>query len=1054
MPEPLSLLAALLYVVSTPAPPAAERLLIRTYTAADGLPGTSVGCLARDRDGFIWICTRNGIARFDGSQFVAFGTRSGLPDPVTNHFLHTRAGSRWVATNGGGVARLEPGPPDSAGRVFTAFAVGSTPRSMRVNVLFEAGDGTFFAGTDGGLFRAASAAGEPVFEPVPLALPGYPDSGLQVWAFAEDSTGGLWVGTSGGLVLIAPGRAPRHFPVAPEQGADHVFAILPDEGGRLWLGHDTGLFVWLPPAPPGEPSRPLRAGAGACVTASRSAAVMLPVAAGAACHWLPPTRAARRPRIAGLLRAANGWIWMTSAAGVLAFDGVAVHVFDDGGVLPTSGVQHIAADPGGDVWIGSRSGAHRILRRGVTHFAMADGDPLHRVLRGPDGHLYAVSAGTIIYRMNDQGWTAAKPLLPSAAGVSGRSIYGAALLDRSGAWWIGTGAGLLRYPPVADFDALGRTLPAAHYRVADGLAGDDVWHLYEDARGDIWIATRVPTAHALTRWERRTGRFHLYGELEGLPQERAVKAFVEDAAGALWVSMWDGGLARYDGARFLYLEPGTDVPPGPRYQMTIDTRGWLWVGGRNVLFTRDPAAPRPRFEMFRTQDGLPLDALALTADVGGWILAGSATGLIRIRDDGRVQQLVSGGPMVSLDNPMHRDDDGTIWLPREEKVIRYIPQPVQPAAAPRVWIGGVRVAGNALPVPSMGATTLPEVRLRYGQRQVQIEWFGLGFGGIETLRFQIRLEDDDWSAPTADLAIVYAGLGPGRYRFHVRAVSPAGLVSAQPATLAFVVPPPLWRSGWFGLLMASLLATLLAGIHRVRVRRVLELERVRTRIAADLHDDIGASLARVSLLSEAGRRALHARPDTADQILAEIGETARDLVTGVGDVAFCIDPGRGGLAAFLARVRRFGDELLAGTGICWEFTARGSTAGVTLSSDQRRHLLAIVKEGLHNAVRHGRPARVELAVEVARASLRLELRDDGGGFFSRANGCAPGNGRGPHSGAAASGSAGEKAAGHGLRSMRERARELGGRLHIGTGPAGTCLVVTVPLHRPTRMSMR
>jgi signal transduction histidine kinase/ligand-binding sensor domain-containing protein len=1033
--------AALLTATVGATPLVAQHLPIRTYTAADGLPGEGVGCLVTDRDGFLWICLVGGLALFDGTRFVVFGTEDGLPDPVVNFFSHGPRGTRWVATNGGGIARLDPDAPSAEGRVFTSFPVGQTPRSMRVNVLHETADGVLLAGTDGGLFQARATAAELAFEPVPLNLPGQPDSGLQVWALTSDADR-IWVGTSAGLALLMPGHAAVHLPIAPAQGADAVFAIVPDKAGRLWIGHDAGLFVWMPAVDDavGHAGRPLVEVANECVPEGEAPTVrmVLPDAPRSACHWAPAENGSRPSTIYAVVSTPDGSIWFASGRAILRFDGRSLHRFGSGRALPASGVQRMGVDLGGGIWLGTQSGAHRVLHRSFAQFTAEDGIPaeqVRRVMRGPDAELYAVTANNSVLRFDGARWLAVRPRLPPLAGVAGRSRYGAALLDRTGSWWIGTGEGLLRYAPTRRLEDLARAEPTAHYTTANGLASDVVWHLYEDARGDIWIASRIPGSRPLTRWVRSTGGFHRYGGEAGLPAERAVAAFAETGDGVLWVSLWDGGLARFDGYRFEYFEPERDVPPGHRAQMVVDPAGWLWVGGRQLLFTRDPSAPRPTFEEYRTTDGHALSVEALAVDSDGWLLASTFSGIVRIRADGRFQQLGGGSVFAGMVSAFHRDPDGTLWVPREGQILRYVPHTPSPGQNPPVWIGGVRVAGTPVAVPAMGARMLPEMRLRPDHRQIQIEWFSLDFGVEDRPRFQFRLEgsDRDWSDPTSDLSVHYASLEPGRYRFLVRALNAAGDPSPEPATLAFVVTPPLYRRGWFAALMITVLAALLFGIHRGRLRRMLELERIKSRIAADLHDEIGASLARVSVLAEATRRSFRARPDAADALLGEIGDTSRSLVTAVGDVAFCIDPGRGALDAFVARVRRFGDDLLAGSGIEWDAAVHGDTAGIVLSSDQRRHLLAIVKEALRNALRHSSARHIALTIEATADSLTFEFSDDGQGFDADA---AARNG------------------GHGLRNLRQRAGELGGQFKIvAQAGAGTRVVVELPV-RPDRMFMQ
>lgn len=1058
-------------------PIAAERLIIRTYSVVDGLPSDRIVCLVTDRDGFLWVCTSGGLSRFDGSQFATYGTAHGLPDPVVNHFLQTRSGSRWVAMNGGGVARLEPGAPGADGRIFEPFQVGSTPRSMRVNILFETRDGSLLAGTDRGLFRARQPdAATPQFERVSLALPGFSDSGLQVWGIAEDSDGRIWIGTSGGLVLLRGARRLAHIHVAPAQSVDHVFDIVLDATGRLWLGHDTGVFVWNPRAGGAGPLRDIVTlidRSTPCLVSRRTdgaAAVELPDAPGSVCHWAPGGERHGLARVQSLHQADDGWIWMASRAGLAAFDGARFRVFDASHGLPVTLLRSVAVGPGGDVWVGSAySGLHRIQRRGFTYYTAEDGlvGPVSStILSGRDGHLYIVSTTAVIHRFEGDRWTAVRPNLPAPVGRLGRSIYSTALIDREGAWWIGTGVGLVRFPPVSRLEALATTPPLATYTIDDGLAGNDIRQLFEDSRGDIWISTRIPGPEPLTRWERTTGRFQRFGPADGLPAERSVGSVVEHPSGTLWVSFWDGGVARFDGHRFQYFAPGEDVPPGNLYKLLVDRRGWLWVPGRETFFSRDPTAPHPRFETFRHADGQAIMAFALIDDREGWIYAQTFTGLLRFRaDDGRVQQLGFGRPFTKFETRFHRDAEGTLWLLRDDGVLRYEPRPLLDGDPPRVRIAGVRVAGEPVPVPPLGATRLAPLSLDADQRQVRFDYFGLGFGAVAPLRFQVRLDgvDDEWGDPTSQSSVLYGRLGSGSYRFQVRAVSATGRVSAEPATVDFRILPPFWRRAWFLAAVTALLAAALFFVYRLRVRRVRDLERIRTRIAADLHDDLGASLARVSLLSAATRRTLRERPEHAERMLHEIGTTSRELVTAAGDIAFSIDPGRSRLDALVARLRRFTEDLLADTGIDWRFTVDGEMTHVVLSSDQRRHLLAIVKEALHNAVRHARPRHLSLTLALQGDVLEAELADDGCGFRTdvSGNGRKPqaSNGREPPSSNGRGAQAGRNGrsieAGHGLRNMRDRAHELGGRLEIASHPGGgTRVTLRCPLRPRHRMAMR
>lgn len=613
-PLPLSWLVrfamALGFATIASSPAAAERLLVRNYTVADGLAGDRVVSVATDRDGFLWVCTDSGLSRFDGSAFTTFRTESGLPYPNINHLLQTRAGTRWVATNGGGVARLESDTAPEAGRVFVSFPVGETPRSMNVNLLFETRDGALLAGTDGGLFRSRSAEGDPDFELVPLALPGVADSGLQIWSMTEDHAGDLWIGTSAGLVRLPMDGGVEHVPVSPLQGADHVWTMVPDDEGRLWLGHDLGLVVWMPSpaAASGRTSvehQPLIDGATPCVVgAGKETAVALPTSSGQTCHWVPQDApVGRNQLVRPELQTSDGTIWMPSRSGLVAFDGVRFHVYAE----PKAGLSWVSstltADAGGDLWVAGAQGVTRVLRQGFVRYTTEDGlaEPqVNRIFQGPDGNLFAVTPTSHIHRFEGDHWTAIRPNVPAEVGRGGRSTYGAVLVDHRGEWWVGSGEGLFRFPRVAAIEELAAIPPRAHYTTADGLAGNDIWNLYEDRQGDLWIASRVPNREPLTRWRRQTGELQRFGAAHGLHARQWVRGFAEDRDGGLWVSSTHGGLARFDGTRFRLLAPGRDLPEGTvGVSIHVGRRGGLWatVGGV-LVHVPDPTAAEPRIASY------------------------------------------------------------------------------------------------------------------------------------------------------------------------------------------------------------------------------------------------------------------------------------------------------------------------------------------------------------------------------------------------------------------------------------------------------------------------
>jgi signal transduction histidine kinase len=235
----------------------------------------------------------------------------------------------------------------------------------------------------------------------------------------------------------------------------------------------------------------------------------------------------------------------------------------------------------------------------------------------------------------------------------------------------------------------------------------------------------------------------------------------------------------------------------------------------------------------------------------------------------------------------------------------------------------------------------------------------------------------------------------------------------------------VWARLWFRALVAAALMALAAAAYRARVASLLAMERVRTRIAADLHDDLGSTVSRMAILSEVAKRQVEATHAEAARVLEEIGTSARELLDTTGDIVWAIDPRRDDVASLVARVREFGAGLLEPKGIAWDFQASPEAEALRFDPEQRRQLLLIFKEALHNIVRHARCTAASVSIATRHGRLQAEIRDDGRGFQEEPAGT-----------------------GHGLGSMRARAVQVGGELRIHSQPgAGTRLTLDVPLRR-------
>ena len=1006
----------------------AEQLPLKNFTIADGLVRDSVNRIVADSRGFLWFCTPDGLSRFDGYGFVSYATEQGLPDRHVNDLLETRSGVYWVAT-GAGVCRFDPtGSPPSRGSaaakpLFVPYYPAEDGAARYVNVLVEGRDGAIWCGTSRGVYRLQELNGSVVFEAVDIGLPAEPGDATMVAAMLEDRNGGWWIGTFKGLYRRLPDGQVQRYTTAQGLPDDFAQALLEDREGRLWVGTRFGGLCQIV-SPPG-------AGSAAFVRVCARKD-------GLPSNW-----------VATLFESSDGQLWAGTNVGLSELTITrtgAWHLknYSAAEGLGDGEIWALGEDREGGLWIGTaNSGAMRLARDGFTTYGTADGlDSAYvaAILEDADGGLCVISTTTQKKRLNWFTGTRFHAVRPRMGAANQKVDWGwgwnqLAVQNREGDWWLATGQGLYRYARCAP-EALVGTSPKAVYTTRDGLSGNNVFRVFGGSNGDIWVGT-MSDLPAVARWEQATGTFHRFSAEDGVPRD-APSAFCEDAAGNLWIGLYHGGLARYRGGRFTLFTEADGLPAGMIRALYPDQRGRLWIassaGGLGHL--DDPAAEAPTFASYTTTDGISSDDVwCVTEDRDGRIYAGTGRGLDRLDTaSGRVIHFTSAdGLAPGKVEEAFRDRQGTLWFGTSHGLSRLVVRQERPGAAPPVVITGLRIAGVTHRVSELGETAIADLELDSGQNDVEISFAGITFDTGNRLRYRYTLEGakTGWSPLSDQRSISYARLSPGSYRFVVQAVAADGAISAAPATVRFTIPPPFWQRWWFLTLGAAAVALIVYAAHRRRLARLLELERVRTRIATDLHDDIGSSLSRVAILSEVVKQQIGEEARDAVPLLTEMAESSRNLVDSMSDIVWSIDPRRDELSNLAVRIRQFASDVFEASKITWEFEIPQEFDGIRLSPGQRRQLFLIFKEAINNIARHAQCDRARLNVVVDHHRLSADIRDNGRGFDAAAVGLtAPADNGG----------------GHGLENMQRRAAQLGGYLKIESSPGnGTALKLSIPL---------
>lgn len=1069
MPRVLKLVRifiAFVFVVAFVFPAGGERLPLKVFTSADGLGSSFVDYLMRDSRGFLWFATRDGLSRFDGSRFITYHIGEKNSPPGIEYIYETRNGDYWITTTGGTYcyrsrSATVPRSTISNGRPVLPAEFVTTGRGIVV----EGNDGQlWYAGNE--LSRITEEAGKVIFTKVPLNLP---DTLARFRAtdFKVGLDDSLWLNTTVGLLRRLPDGRVIHYemessPLSPSQSLIDS-GMLVDQQGRIWYARALSLDVFQP-----EPIEAL-GGLGPVITrkipltpsvpARTNQPIRLPSRPGETLHFTAGDFLAQH-QTKRFFQSADGHVWITTERELLEFDGQSFHRQTiEQGLLPS--MLRMTEDLAGNIWVGGQTGLLRLDRRSISSFTEADGlasNNVQTMVEASDGTLYFANGDFFLSQFDGTRFRTTRPQIPATATARWTSRY--ALLDSRDNWWILTRDRLYR------FNRSNLSQPAATYTTHDGLKADEMFQIFEDRSGAIWVSQQ-PLDQAenrgLSRLTPGETKFYTFTEADGFPPDRSPSSFAEDKQGNLWVSFYEGGLARYAEGRFTYFDRKAGVPEGTVTDLLVDRQGRLWLssGLDGIARIDDTTAAIPGFVHLHIDDGLSSNNVrTLTEDKQGNIYAGTVRGVDRILPDGKSikHYSVSDGLAGDFVVDSHCDRNGVVWFATTSGLSKLIPTVEVPSPAPAVWIGGVRVAGVAQPVPALGQRELALPTLRYNQNTLEIDFFGLDFRPGQILRYQYLLEGTggDWSAPTEQRTITLANLQPGSYRFLVRAVDANGAITVQPAVVVLRIDPPFWRRWWFIALCVAVVLAAAIALYRYRIARYrevnqalqaanqaaenlrraeeerwAELERVRSRIATDLHDDIGSSLTQIAIMSEVAQQQ-QAASGAVDDPWDVIYHVSNELVGKMSDIVWAINPSKDHLPDLTQRMRRFASDVLSAKGIDLEFVAPPFDENLALGANVRREVFLIFKEAINNIVKHSNATVVEIEFALSGTNLRLRVADNGHGFTTQTS--------------EAAGTLSAQPSGTGLGSMRSRAEELGGVYTMVTEPGeGTIMTLVLPV---------
>lgn len=689
-------------------------------------------------------------------------------------------------------------------------------------------------------------------------------------------------------------------------------------------------------------------------------------------------------RVRKIRQRSDGKIFIaTFGGGLTILDRQRIETLTEKNGLASNSMFTIQIGPEGSVYLGTHGGISVVKRYEIESYSQESGlskNYIVAVAAGEDGTLFAGTFGGGLSILRQGQWRT----ITTQDGMASNHVF--AILPIKDSVFLGTFGG------VSIFD--GSTI--RNLTMRDGLLHPLVRAIVSGAHGDIYFGSEL----GVNLWH--DGAMSTVCRTTG-----SVNALCYDREGILWIGT-DEGLHTFRDRESYRLADTIPVDSLEIYAIFQSRDGAHYFGTDHGLYIRRDG----EWHFLSPLQGLSHSKIeGIAEDDNGRIYLTSLRGVTVLADDRVIRVLRHSDGLCSEEispNAVCRDNGGSLWFGTIRGLTRYRPQFDQPDPEPaKVHFERIRIAEQDLPLDKLEPTG-HVVKFRHDQNYIKFDYIGIYLPAPRKVRYQIMLQglDQDW-IETEQTFMQYTNLNDGKYAFQVRAVNEWGVWS-EPAVMRFSIAPPFWERWWF-ILGAILVAGTLTGyLVHLRIQSLLALERLRSKIAADLHDNMGASLTEISILSEVSARSLQDEIQVKRN-LQKIGDTARSLIDGMSDIVWLVNPKQDSLYDLMLRLKDVFNDMFVSKGITFRTNDLHFLEQVHLPMEYRQQLFLLFKEAIHNSIKHSECTEIQLQAALQDKMLEMTLTDNGSGW-SRTN---ESNGNG-----------------HGLDNMQRRARAIGGQLGI------------------------
>jgi ligand-binding sensor domain-containing protein/signal transduction histidine kinase len=1048
----------------------AQNIPFGHFSVREGLSNSFVNCLLQDRTGFIWFGTDDGLNRFDGFEVKVYrndpNDNSSISENIIWALCEDHLGNLWIGTKSGGLNKYDP-----LTNRFEQWELDSaSTEEINITYIYEDSRNNIWIGTyRNGLYRFNPSQNK--FEhwqntsDNPNLL-----SGNFITSVIEDQNSNIWIATYSGLDKFIPQQTDRPFKKVFTDFKNPIWYLAKSsfKENTIWIGAFNGLFNFDPVKEKlsqiNLPEKDvLQFGNSVSSVAEEyyldekilwvgtfGGLVQMNLSTGLEKRFLQTKKGDSEivsNQINDLIVDRSGVVWIATENGLNLYSQKKSKFNLIASAKPLSeilqqlsgkNVRAVTQTSDKSLWFGTDAGLF-ILKCNAGNSSITQNSELQSLniwslFRGSSNNLWIGTYGQGLKELNLEtnhlkSWKVDNPDF----NVSAFGYVKTILEDDDGMIWLGFwGGGLAKLNP--------KTSNVNYWRYEinnpSSLSHNDIWALYKDSRGRIWIGTNGGGLN-LYNSEKQNSFYH-------------------------WNSSEKNEHTLSSNNIYTICESASDRKP--------DNQTILWIGTANGLNRfiikndsgiSDGSKLNVEIKHYTVDSGLPDNAIeSLLEDESGnlWIGTSSGISFFNVEEESFTNYTTADGLNGSSFNSSaaFRTSEGIMLFGCTDGLNYFDPERIkQSNYSPPVVITDFQIHNQSTDINKSELNTSifnsKEIVLSYNQNDFSFEFTSLDFNAPEMNRYAYYMEgfDREWIYSAKRRFVTYTNLDPGEYIFQVKATNSDGLWNDEAAKFFILINPPFWKTWWAYTIYAVAFIGSLYLIRATELRRrrkkeeerlrrereaallreaelkaknaeqekEIEKQKIRNRIAQDLHDEIGSNLSSISLMSELIQNNENINAEASEKI-KRIHKVAKGSTQSIRDIIWLTNPSSDSVKDLIAKMKEVADNTLGKFNLNFDYPK--DVSEINLLPETKRNLFFIYKEALNNIVKHAEAKNVDIKLLVEKSSILLSIKDDGKGFNAL-----------------------ENFGGNGLKNIRSRANEINADLKFESNPGiGTLLELT------------